>query len=630
VSDAQEITTPFNDPYYTGGGAGSGNASAFDFMPVSLEGVPFLVDLASKQYERKHLQLLRSKQNRAPKDSLFIEPEIWRAVIESWHHGEGQSRYDREDSMPYRFSQSQGIDVWNKWGIQLLHDTEKTAALGGSSKPFMAVVKGEQLFVGFGNAWLWWENFEGSPNTQRGGTLEASIVGLTTDGAVIYIALANGKVQKVVPNAGSDPTFSDKVTLPGVKELWYLKGFLVAAVGNRLDDITGTPRTIFTHPLSAFKWIAGADGPAFSYLLGGMGDKWFVYKMGLLDDATSFSPPAVATTLPEGEVGYGLGGYLGYMLVGTERGVRFMTPQGDGSLVYGQLVETERPVRCFEGQGRFVWFGVDAVPATPTMRFLPDGVAGLGRMDLSQFTAPLTPAVASDLVAAGDVGKVWSVATVGQTNLDFPGSGRRVILTSNGVYREADELVSVGTIQQGVLNMDVANDKRAQYAQITFEPLAGGSVEFSMSWDGAPFVSIAAASNGGGVSMGNIQLSSKQFVGAIPKFTLTRSPDDPTVGPRMTRFELRAQAELGKAHEWSVPLILSDLIDFDSVTTPRSIRDDFDHLVSLVETGRLFKYREAGREFEVYAVGERWVPTHLSRDGQEWNGVYVIQLREAR
>ena len=58
---------------------------------------------------------------------------------------------------------------------------------------------------------------------------------------------------------------------------------------------------------------------------------------------------------------------------------------GNGDLTLGPILPTNAPVRCFEGEDRFVWYGNSAATANYTAfplndpsNFPTDPVAGLG------------------------------------------------------------------------------------------------------------------------------------------------------------------------------------------------------------------------------------------------------------
>jgi hypothetical protein len=86
----------------------------------------------------------------------------------------------------------------------------------------------------------------------------------------------------------------------------------------------------------------------------------------------------------------------------------------------------------------------------------------------------------------------------------------------------------------------------------------------------------------------------------------------------------------GKASEWQVPCILHDEIEMDNGTVQgRDVIGDFQHLLSLVETGRRFLYIEEGQQWTVYATDFIWSPQERSQSSG-WQGVFTIYFREVR
>jgi hypothetical protein len=85
---------------------------------------------------------------------------------------------------------------------------------------------------------------------------------------------------------------------------------------------------------------------------------------------------SVAAELPAGEIVEKLYYYLGYMMIGTSRGVRAaVVNDQDGSIGYGPLIiETNQPVYDFTGRDRFIWCATG----------VGDTDAGLTRIDLGQ------------------------------------------------------------------------------------------------------------------------------------------------------------------------------------------------------------------------------------------------------
>jgi hypothetical protein len=626
-----EITDEFDEPYFAGQGPTGPEETN---LPVALDGRGYILDLVSQQFTRRSVQLINTQQQDASQDGALLEPEVWRRIIDSWHFGDGQTRYDRPASVPFRFNASEHINVWDQWGISLLPKTIRILDLTEGTVPdqhpiVMVVFDQTQTFVAMGTGVWWWTDLSGNPATPPAPThvtAPEQIYSACSDGKNVYTLGAGGIVRKWT-SATTSTVFAtvSPFTVPGL--IRYVKNFLVVATGNHLYDVTtGVPLTIFIHPLVDYRWVDGCDGLACAYFLGGIGDRWSVSSVSIGTDGVTLGPPVHAAPIPDGEVGLALGSYLGYVVVGLNTGWRFGVPQGDNSLTFGRLVKTDTPVRCFEGQDSFVWFGADAPAVSGLTLFSAPALAGLGRADLSTFIAPMTPAAAADLTTDTDTGIVRNVATLATSSQPL---GRRIFTVDGaGVFLEHEHLCPEGTLDQGLLTFNTSDLKQGLYAQAYCEPLTG-EIEVFASWDGGTEQSIGLARQANVTTLGNLRANT-EFTSLQLHYTLRRNPLIFTDGPRLTRVEFRAVQVPGRSSQWNLPLIVHTTINDDSVTENRDVMGDYDALVELVETRRTFIYREGIRQYSVYATGFVWLPHHLTDDGRTYEGTFLLTIRESR
>lgn len=619
------VDSPLDEPFYAFGAISDRDDLS---LPVSIDGIAFQIDedrtWPAEPMTRRSVQLLNTQQAQSGGDISQTAPEVWRRSLETFHMGAGQHRYDREDSLPYRYHQSVGIDPWTKFGFSLLNETTSLLALASGHTALLVSI-GPSLFVGTDTTVKFYAT-TGTAAVDH--TSPATIIAMTTDGENLYV-LSNGGVVEKRDSAGAWTTFYTVPATfnPAKAMLAFVKGFLLVSSGPILRDIT-TPASayiVYTHPLSSWWWRAASDGLSVIYVLGGAGDRWHVHGVGIASTAATLNPPIVAATLPDGETAFALGTYLGYVLIGTHLGWRFGMPDSSGQITYGQVISTPGPVLCFEGQDRFVWFGMSLL-AGQTPEVLAATVAGLGRADLATFVAPMTPAAASDLQASA-LGVVRSVVTVGG---DLDGIGKRVFSVDGvGIFVEGTNLVSEGYLSTGGMSFNSTDQKMGVYLQEFNDPLVGGDIEVQISND---LVSSGAFSVLGHndrhttTSMGNIAYA-KPFNIAEIKIRLIRDAV-PTVGPRVTRIEFRALDVPGRATEFRVPLLVTeDSIDVGR-NKVRSARADFDFLMELVQTRRQFVYREGDRTWNLHATDFVWWPTHLTSDDLAYNGTFMLTARE--
>ncbi len=612
-----DITAGQDEPYYEGTGARDPEET---YLPVSIDGRGFLVDLTqqyARQFIRQSVQLINTQQQDSSKDGALLEPEVWRRIIDSWHFGSQQSRYDRDGSVPFRFADSEHINVWDEWGISLLHETKMIHPLA-AGPAILVTYGGTKVFAEAGGQGYWWADLTGDPSAPPAPvtmTMPETVYSACSDGQNLFTLGTGGIVRKWTSGTASAVFATVTPFVPGRCMIRYVKGFLVVASANSLWDVTtGTPKLVFTHPLTDYSYVDACDGLSVAYLLGGMGDRWNVSSMTIGSDGVSLAPPIIAAPIPDGEFGYCLSSYLGYVVVGLNTGWRFGVPAADGSLSFGRLVTTDAPVRCFEGQDAFVWFGSDS-----------ELDAGLGRADLSTFVEPMTPAAAPDLTS-GTPGIVRGVATVGATANK---GGRRVFTVDGvGVFLEQDTLEPEGHLDQGIMAFNTSDPKVGLYAQVYCEPLIG-EIDVFATWDMGLPEPIGGSAIPDVTTLGNLR-ANETFTSVKLRYVLKRDTGEPSTGPRMTRVEFRAVAVPGRSSEWHLPLVLSTMIDFENTTEGRDVSGDYDALVELVESKRTVQYREGDRYYVVYATAFTWMPHHLTGDGHTYEGTFLLTIRETR
>ncbi len=574
--------------------------------PVSIDGIGYVLDMMAEP-SRTAIKVVQSRQSvyaQVMSDSLLLPPEVWRRSRESWHQGDHQTNGDREDSLPYRFSSSRGVNVWNKWKLSLLHDTTSKVATTGSA-PWVGVIAG-QLCVVEGTNLRWYANAGAAAVSY---VLTSAAVSVTQNGRAVFIALAGGNVVTAVP--GADVTAF--ATLASVSLVAYVKDFLVAAAGNVLYDITtGTPTAIRTHPITQFTWVAATEGLSCIYLLGGAGDSWVIHRLTVADTGASLNPPIVSAMLPDGETGYSLGSYMGYLFVGTSKGLRFGISQANGDVTLGPLITTTSPVRCFEGQDRYVWYGLTNVDGTST---------GLGRVDLTTFTEPLAPASATDLMAPVQ-GDVTAVTTwLGKTVFAVAGQA---------VYIEADTLVASGWLVESDIAFGIPDQKIAHYSRLRTEPM-NGDVHLYFAYDGsATLVDTARVTDVNATDSGNSYLDGVTFGKVSAKLVLDRSTTDATKGPVVTRWEIRCEPVTGKGSEWNLPVIIADELEVNGLRTMRDVDEDVSTLIGLVESGKVVSYREGSLAWQVHMVDYVFKPLMKSTVRNGFQGTLTLLAREVK
>lgn len=621
------ISERLNEPFVTGGPSIPGDGSA---LPVSIDGRSYLVDTSrntpmQERFRRQPVQLLNSQQNIDKGESALTTPEVWRRTYQSWHHGMGQKVADREDSDPFRYDWSKGINPWERWEISLLHDTEKVAEDDFAEG---LIVNGCTVMLSADRLSLKVESATASTTFAFPFSLQHWV---SSDGYTIY-ALGSDRMLRtykldLTPTTVTVTLVTAKTTgIPAGEtvSLLLLLNFKAVActTAGKVYDVTksvsedvATATAVYAMPTPDVSFIAGCAGRRSIFLMArsGSSGKTFVHMFDIsrpADDAPldTLLYSGVAAELPDGEKGRALYSYLGYIAIGTDKGFRFSVV-GEG-ITYGPLIETPGPVTAFEGQGKFLYYALSGF----------DGNVGIGRADLSEFIAPLQPTYASDLMSSEDSDDpVTFIVTTPSGKMRFGTAG-------SGVWQETDTYVDEGKIVLSRWTFNVVDTKIGLYITTQTSDGTGGggtlSALYGDSTNPVPLGSYIDANQ-------KFDLSGYPFDSVALQGTLTANPAN-TNTPKAFAVELRATYARGKASEWQVPCILHDEVEMDNgAVVALNVVDDYDHLMSLYESGRPFLYVEDGRQWTVNATDFVWSPQERStRSG--WQGVFTLYFREIR
>lgn len=559
-------------------------------FPLAINGRPFVLDRRSDQYLRQSVPILRTQADTSvtPGKQSLNPDALWPADMEDWSQGAGQSYRDREGSSLRRFHTSKGIDPWTKWQLTLLNDTTNRRSTSGAN--LYLTTAGSYLYVSDGNEVYFTSDITVAPTWTASvifnGEAAQSVKSIASDGYYVYAALGSNGIHRSVRGATTSAHYSDlSCTLVA-----YLKGRLMAANGNAIYNVIAAgvaPSALFTHANTDFTWVGFAEGSGAIYAGGFSGDKSLIYRTAVVTDGTALAAPIVAGELPDGEILRSIQGYLGqYLMLGTDKGVRFCGIDGNSNLVIGSLIPTTSPVRCFEPQQGYVWFGQENYDSVST---------GLGRMNLEEFTKTLTPAYASDLMATGQ-GAVLSVATFQNIRV-FTVSGL-------GVYAETTNKVASGTIESGLITYGLRDDKTALSFTVTHATLTG-SVLVSVAVDGGAFTDVGS-SEGTGITLDTGQLRGNRFE---VRLTLGRDGTTTTLGPTVTGGVLRAQPQPDRVWLHRYPLLLAWEVETrGGQTLSRSPSVDFAFLKGLLN--QVVSVQEEDETFTLILSDVRRVPDH--------------------
>jgi hypothetical protein len=317
----------------------------------------------------------------------------------------------------------------------------------------------------------------------------------------------------------------------------FVKDRIVLCVNNAVYEVTTTatslPTAIYTNPNTNYHYTSvSASGPAI-YTAGHSAiystiQKYTLSTVGVMPTLTS---AVVAAELPTGEIVEKLYYYLGYMCIGTNKGVRIATVNDqDGSLNYGPLIaETNQPVYDFAGRDRFIWAASGIGPLD----------AGLIRIDLGNEIETLRFAYAKDL-------QVTQTAEHYTTGVAFLGTTNRLAfctayeVTNGAIYLEsASTLASTGFITTGYIRYGTLEPKNFKRLLARGDFSKGSLVLETVDKNGIEYDHITYESGVTAVEVGTNNPDTAQEYVAY-KFIFNRDVTDTSLGPIFKGYQAKA------------------------------------------------------------------------------------------
>jgi len=317
----------------------------------------------------------------------------------------------------------------------------------------------------------------------------------------------------------------------------FVKDRIVLCVNNAVYEVSTTatalPAAVYTNPNTNYHYTSvAASGPAI-YTAGHSGiystiQKYTLNTSGVMPTLTS---AVVAAELPAGEIIEKLYYYLGYIAIGTSKGVRIAAINDqDGSLNYGPLIlETSQPVYDFAARDHYVWAstGIGAL----------DG--GLTRIDLNNQIETLRFAYANDLQVTQD-------AEHYTTGVAFLGTTNRIAFctayeTTNGaIYLESEtELAPSGYITTGNIRYNTLEPKNFKRLLARGDYTYGSMILETVDKNGVEYDHITYDSGTAPIEVATNNPETAQEYVAF-KFILGRDATNTSLGPVFKGYQAKA------------------------------------------------------------------------------------------
>jgi hypothetical protein len=392
---------------------------------VAVGGLPFISAINdARPYIRQTAPFRKEQFDNGAEPGEQSLTGWWLRSQSSFHGGSGIKFYDPSagETVAHRFTDSKGLNVWNKGEVTLL---KSTATAHYTTGPIQTEGRTNQIArsiqYGTTDGILLWDEYDVDKIAVDGtvthfidyasGT-NYPVNAICDDGTYAYWItneLNTGtprlriykKLLTGVSGAGDTLMISDNGITVSNAVMEYVKDRIVMCVNNKVYEIsssaTALPSPVYTHSDTdiIFSSIT-ASGPAI-YVSGYSGTQSSIFKFTLNTSGVmpTLTTAITAAEMPVGEIVHKIYYYLGYMMIGTNKGIRAaVVSDQDGSINYGPLiVETTQPCYDFAASNHYIWCATGV-----------DGAPGVIRIDLSNEIETLRFAYANDLYVSGTTG----------------------------------------------------------------------------------------------------------------------------------------------------------------------------------------------------------------------------------
>jgi len=406
---------------------------------LSIANIPFILKIDNQNpYRRETAQYKKDQFDNSIEPGEQSLTGWWIRSQTSWHNGAGIEFYEPGTEFEYtanKFHDSRGVDIWTTGELRLHKDVFHAytgiqginAATGNDgtkdvlvSGDANGVLKKISLGVTAPNGPMDTANYvyTGTSYPQGHGATGPTypFTSVTTSGGK-YFAVCSGAIHRGnINDVNSDVVFAPHDGGDNAAFVKYAKGFVFFGednILNLLDAASTTNTNNHTATLPAgrqldsrkhvdpfFVWRDVAAGPTSIYACGDAGNNSEIWKIGfdVPTDANNtvllpnLSASAMNVSLPDDEIVKSMYYYLGYLAVGTTKGVRICPINDNGDITLGPLIiESAYPVNGFTTRGTYIYAATRAKDSTGNQ----NGI--LVRIDLSQQFSDGTFAYAYDL-----------------------------------------------------------------------------------------------------------------------------------------------------------------------------------------------------------------------------------------
>ena len=607
---------------------------------VAVGGLPFIYAINdSRPYIRQTAPFRKDQFDNGTEPGEQSLTGWWIRSQMSFHSGSGINFYDpatTDENGHYRFHESKGLDVWTKGEVTLLKNVTERHEMTGTLASNESVQQHVRSIKWSATSGVLIHDEYDVDKIAVDGTVthfidynsgaDSPVYAICDDGTFAYW-ITNTATKKTVykkaltlTSSDANTKMFDEIGAITNASMEYVKDRIVLCADNKVYEFatsaTAMPTAVYTHPTATHVYTSvTASGPAI-YIAGYNGiqstiQKFTLSSAGVMPTLTS---AVVAAEMPVGERVHKIYYYLGYLMIGTSKGIRAaVISDQDGSINYGPLiVETSQPCYDFAARDHYVWCATGV-----------DGEAGLIRIDLSNELETLRFAWANDVYADGVVGHVTTGCAFanGTDRITFctayaSSANGHVYIEDESTLRTSGYLTT-GNIRYGTL--EPKNFKRLlgrgdfTYGSMTLETVDKDGVEY----DHISYDSVISP-----IEVGTSSPATAQEYVAF-KFILYRDGTTSSLGPIFKGYQAKATIATPRQRVMRFPVYCFDIeTDKYNVQTGYEGRafDKIQLLEDIEESGDVLTFQDLSTGETRQAVIEQITFTRMTPPDKRFDG----------
>lgn len=637
----------------------------YDFV---VDNIPFISKVSNQEkYVRQTAAYKKEQFDNSNEPGEQSLTGWWLRSQLSFHNGAGIKFYEPGTDAAHtshRFYDSRGVDVWTEGEAKPLKDVFH--AYTGAGNIYSTVARStsgaDYIITADENGDLKRILLDGDSDvteTAESYILDAGHSGhaffsVTTDGTNYYALCADAVHKGEINNLNSDSImYGNTDTLPDAF-IKFAKGYLFGSTGRNLyrADISHTASShstggtgsfpsgvnIKVHSNPDWKWNDIAGGTTHLYASGYAGANSEIWSVPF--DASGTDSGQTATSLPNlpgafmsaqmplGEIINCLDFYLGFLVIGTSKGVRIGQVGTSGEIVYGPLLFEDYPVEGLVADDRFIFAATKVDGDNNTTN------ACLIRIDLSQSFDDGTFAYAYDLEYQSSAEDSESFATDvllvdGRLVMivEEDGTSGEVIVESESTYR------SNAWLTTGMIRFGTVEPKFFRSVSVKCETGTGDNILTEIIDQNENIFNVATITTGLSNYENIIQYPSKSQERISLKFTFNNANSDASL-PVLRAWQIKAVPAVRRQRMIQIPLSCFDVeMDRYNKEFGYSGRAFYilQRLEALEETGKFVNIRDlrTGEIFtgvieEVQFLGE----SSPDKNSNNFGGLVTITVRK--